>query len=203
MQPTTSTVCTRETSKRALFTSPLEKINPIGTKLTAVNIEIASRVQRSKRALFSPFANDDSKRRRTDSPDNEFSTINYGQTRRPQESPNKFQKSSSFGGLAETSAATSLRNRMFNRTQSEILPVQKPASQKHSFTKEIQKKSLWAISNSLGSKQITQSHPKFKEYVRILLKLIKKIFEEFYNPSARSVSDQLLKWVFFRTLLFL
>lgn len=194
MQPSTSTACTRETSKRALFTSPLEKKNPVSTKLTAINIEIASRVQKSKRALFSPFVNNDSKRRRTDSPDTEFSALSYGQNKlsRP-DSPNKFHKSSSFGGSAETSAASNFRKRLLFRTQSEVIPAQKAAVHKHTFTKEIQKKSLWAISNSLGSKQITQAHPQFKEYVRVLLKLIKKVFEEFYNPSARSVSDQLLK----------
>ena len=194
MQPSTSTACTRETSKRALFTSPLEKKNPISTKLTAVNIEIASRIQRSKRALFSPTVNDDNKRRRTDSGGSEMSTMSFGVGKMSRlESPNKFMKSSSFGGSAETAAAFDFKKKLLFRTQSEVLPVQPAQSFKQPFTKEIQKKSLWAISTSLGEKKINHSHPQFKEYCRLLLKLIKKIFEEFYNPSVRSVSDQLLK----------
>lgn len=53
---------------------------------------------------------------------------------------------------------------------------------------------MWSVSKALNSKQILQSHKDFNEYSKLLLKLVRDAFNEFYNPSVRSVSDQLAKF---------
>lgn len=105
----------RVSSKRALFTSPLETRN--FSKLSLPK-DVPSRLPR--RSLFSPENN---KRRRSTSPDHD--TENRCGKQRRIASPTKLAKSQSFS-IASTSASSavneSFRKRLFCRTQSEIFP---------------------------------------------------------------------------------
>lgn len=53
---------------------------------------------------------------------------------------------------------------------------------------------MWSVSYALKEKEIVQSHVNFKDYSKVLLRLVRKAFVDFYNPSVRSVSEQLKKF---------
>lgn len=108
----------RNSSKRALFTSPAE--NQSNLSLPVASNEPATRGISARKALFSPPRDENRKRR--SSPDND---IENRRKLRRLDSPTKFPKSQSFS-IASTSSSTALnesfRKQLFTRTQSEIFP---------------------------------------------------------------------------------
>lgn len=165
--------------------------------------EVSIRGRLPRRTLFSPASDENKKRRRSQSPDQDAE--NRGGKHRRLESPTRMPKSQSFSVAATSSTSTldaHFRKKLFGRTQSEVMA---PASSSRSvalgfretLTKDIKNKILWAVSTALTTKKISKEHEKFKEYASILAKLVKTIFLEFYNPTIKSISGQLSKFANF------
>lgn len=51
---------------------------------------------------------------------------------------------------------------------------------------------MWSASSSLQSKQISRDHEKFREYMSMLCRLVKKLLSEFYH-CGKSMSNQMQK----------
>lgn len=107
----------RVSSKRALFTSPLQS----GKTLTIAPKDVPIRGRLPRRTLFSPMNEENKKRKRSPLPDQDAE--NQGRKLRRFESPTKMPKSQSFS-VAPSSSCSSmesrLKMRMLYRTQSEV-----------------------------------------------------------------------------------
>lgn len=57
----------------------------------------------------------------------------------------------------------------------------------------VHQKLLWSASSVLQSKQINREHEKFREYMSMLCRLVKKLLNEFYHPG-KSMSNQMQKF---------
>lgn len=184
--------------------SPIE--SKMAVNLTIAPKEVPIRGRLPRRTLFSPANDENKKRRRSTSPDQDAE--NRGGKHRRLESPTRMPKSQSFS-VASTSSASTMdehyRKRLFYRTQSDVVPCATTSSNvnnvnigyKEPLTKEIKAKILWAVSTALTSKEISKQHEKFKEFASILAKLVKTIFIEFHNPALKSISGQLSKFANF------
>lgn len=105
----------RASSKRALFTSPMQSKKP----LPVVINELPMRGRLPRRSLFSPVSDENKKRKRSNSPDQDVEN-REGKLRRF-DSPTRMPKSQSFS-VAPSSSSSSMENRlkMLYRTQSEV-----------------------------------------------------------------------------------
>ncbi|XP_037955430.1 uncharacterized protein LOC119685261 isoform X2 [Teleopsis dalmanni] len=241
-------VPSRETSKRALFQSPAKKSVPknIIQKLP-IKPEIANRVEKSKRALFSPETSGKSsvsdqsdifkslpckntqfesvlKRKRIEDDDNdavdamEFSTQRNKQFRSSAENltPRALKiKSQSFCIGAGSSFTSSTATTTFNSTsltESEKTGLSNNSSRiclatnskiqrahsdmvmpSNSLTENQRKKLLWAVSQALQEKKITAQHTSFKQFASVLARVVRRIFQEFYQKSSTSNSETMLR----------
>jgi hypothetical protein len=107
----------RISSKRALFTSPIES-NELFKPLVLPK-DFTHRARLPRRSLFSPVNDENKKRQRSTSPDSEN---RVGKVRRL-ESPTRMPKSQSFSIAPSTSSlnlAESYRKNLIYRTQSEM-----------------------------------------------------------------------------------
>lgn len=106
----------RVSSKRALFTSPLNSQPQPTLSLSLAPKEIPQRANLPRRSLFSP--EEQKKRKRSTSPDQDAEN-RCGKQRRMQ-SPTRMPKSQSFSMAPATSTGESFRKQLFQRTQSEV-----------------------------------------------------------------------------------
>jgi hypothetical protein len=110
----------RVSSKRALFTSPIESKNLM--KPFVLNKEFPQRGRLPRRSLFSPVNDENKKRRRSTSPDQD--SENRGGKIRRFDSPTRLPKSQSFSIAPSTSSSTfadNYRKTLLYRTQSEMI----------------------------------------------------------------------------------
>lgn len=110
----------RVSSKRALFTSPIESKNLL--KPLVIAKEISTRGRLPRRSLFSPVNDENKKRRRSTSPDHDVE--NRGGKLRRLESPTRLPKSQSFSIAPSTSSSNlgeQFRKTLLYRTQSEMI----------------------------------------------------------------------------------
>lgn len=116
----------RASSKRALFTSPMQSRRPLPVA-TVNDVHLRGRLPR--RTLFSPMNDENKKRKRSTSPDQDAE--NRGGKLRRFDSPTKMQKSQSFS-VAPSSSSSLMENRlkmsMLYRTQSEVFAHASDAS---------------------------------------------------------------------------
>lgn len=63
----------------------------------------------------------------------------------------------------------------------------------NSLTENQKKKLLWAVSQALQEKKITTKHESFKQYASILARVVRRIFQEFYQKSSTSNSETMLR----------
>lgn len=190
---------TRESSKRALFQSPpKEKPKP------HIPPEIAQRLEKSKRVLFSPSKNETIKRKRED--DTALETMGMPSMKIQRTTSNvaqrtlKLAKSQSFcleSTNGSSSAATVTAGKsMFRSSSEQTFMSSQQLSQSH------RQKLLWAISESLKKKNICTSHVHFRQYASVLGKVVKRLFLEAAEPNTGStsatmsrISDRIVFWV--------
>ncbi|KAG5667494.1 hypothetical protein PVAND_015474 [Polypedilum vanderplanki] len=180
--------------KRALFNSP------VNSALPSCSRDLPKRITELPKRLFSPAQ----KRKRSPSPNIEN---RFGKSRRL-ESPSKVKsvmRNLSTTASLSTASSTSSLDVYFKKTQSLRSHSEMNLNKSTTFVNENnlgfrkpmseteKKKLLWATSSALQAKKISRDHDKFKEYMSILCKLVKKIFTEFYNPQ-KSMSSQMTKF---------
>lgn len=107
----------RATSKRALFTSPLDTKPSTSLSLASAPKEVPQRAKLPRRTLFSP--DDQKKRKRSASPDHDAENRCGKQMRT--HSPTRLHKSQSFSLAPSTSNGEGFRKQLFQRTQSEAV----------------------------------------------------------------------------------
>lgn len=105
----------RVSSKRALFTSPLDTKPSTSLSSSIAPKEVQQRAKLPRRTLFSP--EEQKKRKRSTSPDQDAEN-RCGKQQRLQ-SPTRMPKSQSFSMAPSTSGET-FRKQLFQRTQSEV-----------------------------------------------------------------------------------
>lgn len=192
----------RVSSKRALFTSPVEPCRPFISSLSQREITLRGRLPR--RTLFSPPNDENKKRKRSTSPDGVDE--NRAEKNRRLKSPTRMHKSQSFSIAPSTSSSIldeHFRKRLIYRTQSETVAQKTESTDVKlgymaKLTKDVLQKILCSVANALKSKGITNdTNDNYKQFVGLLARLVKKIFLEFYNPAIKSVSEQLSKFANF------
>ncbi len=189
---TKSTIPTRETSKRALFQSP-----PQQKPKPTISVDLARRVDKSKRMLFSPSA-DDMKSL------NSFSQP-IGKRRRDDDgllgNQSKLPRMSGFDDVP-TSRTLFAKSQTFCVTQSDDATV-KPSSVHRArsdmtligsqqLSQSHKRKLLWAVSTSLRKKNIGTQHSNFTAFASVLAKVVKRLFLETRDESA-STSDTMIR----------
>lgn len=191
----------RVSSKRALFTSPVEPCRPLISSLSQREISLRGRLPR--RTLFSPPNNENKKRKRSTSPDAD--NENRTEKNRRLQSPTRMHKSQSFSIAPSSSSLTfdeRFRKRLIYRTQSETVAQKIEGTEvklgyKEKLSKDVSQKILCSVANALKSKGLTNESNNYKQFGSVLAKLVKTIFLEFYNPAIKSVSEQLSKFANF------
>ncbi|XP_067630516.1 serine-rich adhesin for platelets isoform X2 [Eurosta solidaginis] len=66
-------------------------------------------------------------------------------------------------------------------------------AQTNTLTENQRKKLLWAVSQALQEKKITTKHESFKQYAAVLARVVRRIFQEFFQKSSTSNSETLLR----------
>ncbi|XP_054738432.1 uncharacterized protein LOC129244684 isoform X1 [Anastrepha obliqua] len=66
-------------------------------------------------------------------------------------------------------------------------------AQSNSLTENQRKKLLWAVSQALQEKKITTKHSSFKQYAAVLARVVRRLFQEFFQKSSTSNSETLLR----------
>lgn len=66
----------------------------------------------------------------------------------------------------------------------------------NSLTENQKKKLLWAVSQALQERKITVKHESFKQYAAILARVVKRIFQEYYQKNSTSNSETLLRYIY-------
>lgn len=77
--------------------------------------------------------------------------------------------------------------KIFQKSRSET------AAAAYSLTENQKKKLLWAVSQALQEKKINTKHEKFKEYAATLAKVVRRLFQEYYQKHSVSNSETMLK----------
>lgn len=180
---------TRETSKRALFQSP-----PQQKPKPTIPIDVARRVDKSKRMLFSP-SSDDVKS------SNSFSQP-IGKRRRDEDgllgNQSKLPRMSDVDDI-RTSRTMLAKSQTFcvNKTvNSETATVLRARSDVtlngQQLSQSHRRKLLWAVSTSLRKKNINTQHKDFTAFASVLAKVVKRLFLETRDESA-STSDTMIR----------
>lgn len=193
---TKSMIPTRETSKRALFQSP-----PQQKPKPTIPVDVARRVDKSKRMLFSPshderdmkavnsFSQPNGKRRRDDD------GLLGNQSKLPRmsgfddirTSRTMLAKSQTFCVTKTINNETIMNAPSVQRARSDVtLNGSQQLSQSH------RRKLLWAVSTSLKKKNINTQHPNFTAFAGVLAKVVKRLFLETRVESA-STSDTMIR----------
>lgn len=200
---------TRETSKRALFLSPTqEEVKNPGPSIAS---DISRRVEKSKRALFSPprrlersisnISNVSSQSSSTS-----FSMLNNNSNKKnPIERLHYFNRTSSDLSISlkrrlETDDDENMEphRSKFQRTEHHNNTLTKAASensmyQNQQLSASHKQKLLWAVSTSLKKKSITSSNSNFNLYASILGKVVKRLYLESLSTKTESTSGTMLR----------
>ncbi|KAL5286098.1 hypothetical protein ACFFRR_007656 [Megaselia abdita] len=212
----------RETSKRQLFQSPAKSLSKKTVVQQPPKSEFVNRLEKSKRALFSPDKSQDSNNSissftfsqpqikhsllRSDSRSSISSSID-SLTKRKRDDDD-VQKSSKF--FRTTSSSNLDSERITPRSlkiksqsfcvngdldkRSNLLRTGSVSTIGSSHLSENhRKKLLWAVSHALNSKQISVSNAKFKPFATTLARSLKSIFLEYYHKNGTSTSETMLK----------
>lgn len=98
--------------------------------------------------------------------------------------------SSSNQSLARASSITSLGGgSKLQKSYSET------TASSNSLTENQKKKLLWAVSQALQERKITAKHESFKQYAAILARVVRRIFQEYYQKNSTSNSETMLRYV--------
>ncbi|XP_011182927.2 uncharacterized protein LOC105212577 [Zeugodacus cucurbitae] len=94
-----------------------------------------------------------------------------------------------FGSVSALSSGSTVTNvsGKIQRSHSEMV------AQTSSLTENQRKKLLWAVSQALQEKKITMKHESFKQYAAVLARVVRRIFQEFFQKSSTSNSETLLR----------
>nr|XP_036219266.1 uncharacterized protein LOC106620791 isoform X2 [Bactrocera oleae] len=94
-----------------------------------------------------------------------------------------------FGSTSTFSSGSSAMNTTgkIQRSHSEMV------AQTTNLTENQRKKLLWAVSQALQEKKITMKHESFKQYAAVLARVVRRIFQEFFQKSSTSNSETLLR----------
>ncbi|XP_073844649.1 cyclin E-interacting protein minus [Musca autumnalis] len=95
--------------------------------------------------------------------------------------------SSSSQSLARASSITSLGGSKLQKSYSET------SASSNSLTENQKKKLLWAVSQALQERKITAKHESFKQYAAILARVVRRIFQEYYQKNSTSNSETMLR----------
>lgn len=188
---------TRETSKRALFQSP-----PQQKPKPTIPVDVARRVDKSKRALFSPSIDDRDKKptnsssqsilkRRRDEDGllgNQSKLPRMGGVDDIRDSRSMFAKSETFCVTKASNIDSKMNTSSVIRARSDVtLNGSQQLSQSH------RRKLLWAVSTSLKKKNINTQHPNFTAFAGVLAKVVKRLFLETRDDSI-STSDTMIRY---------
>lgn len=204
-------IATRETSRRALFLSPAqEEVKP------NVAPEFSRRVEKSKRALFSPP-------RRLERSFSNISTISCtsslgNSNTKLMHSENSLSQTSSFdvptnlkrkrecddGENMEPNCSklakyqgnlTSARLKSSSYLQSSLPKAASESSmyQNNQLSASHKQKLLWAVSTALKKKSITTSHQNFNHFASVLAKVVKRLYLETVSTKSESTSGTMLR----------
>lgn len=202
---------TRETSKRALFLSPAqEEVKP------TIAPEFSRRVEKSKRALFSPP-------RRLERSISNISTISstsfscnsnkklsfghensLSQTNSDVSMNLKRKRENDDGENVEPHCSKlakyhgSLTSARLNTSNSLNSTLTKAASESSMFqnnqlSASHKQKLLWAVSTALKKKSITTSHENFNHFASVLAKVVKRLYLETLSIKSESTSGTMLR----------
>ncbi|XP_039953396.1 uncharacterized protein LOC120770209 isoform X1 [Bactrocera tryoni] len=94
-----------------------------------------------------------------------------------------------FGSTSALSSGSTAMNSgaKIQRSHSEMV------AQTSNLTENQRKKLLWAVSQALQEKKITMKHESFKQYAAVLARVVRRIFQEFFQKSSTSNSETLLR----------
>ncbi|XP_065370215.1 uncharacterized protein mi isoform X2 [Calliphora vicina] len=95
--------------------------------------------------------------------------------------------SNSQSQLPRTSSVSSLLGSKLQKAYSDNMP------QSNSLSENQKKKLLWAVSQALQERKINAKHESFKQYASILARVVRRIFQEFYQKSSTSNSETMLR----------
>ncbi|XP_061389550.1 serine-rich adhesin for platelets [Musca vetustissima] len=95
--------------------------------------------------------------------------------------------SSSSHSLARASSITSLGGSKLQKSYSET------TASSNSLTENQKKKLLWAVSQALQERKITAKHESFKQYAATLARVVRRIFQEYYQKNSTSNSETMLR----------
>lgn len=185
-----STIPTRETSKRALFQSP-----PQQKPKPTMPVDVARRVDKSKRMLFSP-SHDELDMKSVDS----FSQPN-GKRRRDEDgllgNQSKLPRTGGVDGVRTMLAKSQTFCGTHNETITNTSSVHRARSDvtlsgSQQLSQSHRRKLLWAVSTSLKKKNINTQHPNFTTFASVLAKVVKRLFLEIRDESS-STSDTMIR----------
>lgn len=199
---------TRETSKRALFLSPTqEEKNPAPS---LVSSDISQRVEKSKRALFSPprrlersISNVSNVSNASGS--NSFSTFSNSNKKNHFDRVNTFNRTNSDLSISykrrldpDDDENMEPHRSKFQRTERNNSTLHKSASensmyQSQQLSASHKQKILWAVSTALKKKSITSTHNNFHSYASNLGKLVKRLYLESLPTKTESTSGTMLR----------
>lgn len=207
---------TRETSKRALFLSPTQDEPP---KEPVASAEIACRIEKSKRALFSPP-------RRLERSISNISTISNCSLSNSSHKMSQHMEahSSGLGRTYTDGSVMSMKRKRESYNEENMEPQRSSKIAKYQSQSTIQsltaahstmllpksasenamypsqqlsashkQKLLWAVSTSLKKKSITTGHESFNQYAAVLAKVVKRLYLETTISKSESTSATMLK----------
>lgn len=210
----------RETSKRALFQSPPKARI---TRIPSFTPEVASRVQKSKRVLFSPaklgrcssftFNND---ARLTGQNENKLRhhslhCISELDSSAGSTSSQAYKRKISEVDLDSSTENLAIQNSLkFAKSQSFCVAggsgasgrtlmrttseiISSTSGRQQHLSENHKKKLLWAVSQALQNKQITFKHSSFKHYVSVLARVTKRLYMEYEEGKPGGTSEKMLK----------
>ncbi|XP_055387860.1 uncharacterized protein LOC129616304 [Condylostylus longicornis] len=188
-------IFSKTTSNQILFSSSLQSVSVFTQKSECMtHPHVAYRIEKSKRALFSPenlkqkpF---EKKHLLEKEPFLKKRKITHAEANSEELSDNDFAKplkckSQNYcEDLVQFSSSITQENSL------------KQCSSDTNFSNQLsdshKKKLLWAVSKALQNQKIGVSHPKFKSYVSTLARAVKRLFLQFYK-KRNSTSEVLLK----------
>lgn len=176
---------TRETSKRALFLSPPQEEVKVD-----IAPEFTRRIEKSKRALFSPT------RRLERSISNISSISNNSSLKRPRENdddenvepPNN--KLAKYHGTVFQMRSSSAE---FKPTLLAKATSENSMCHPHQLSASHKQKLLWAVSTALKKKSVTTTHERFNHYASVLAKVVKRLYLEIFVAKSESTSATMLR----------
>lgn len=89
--------------------------------------------------------------------------------------------------MLRSSSVTSLMGSKLQKSYSDS------SATSNGLTENQKKKLLWAVSQALQERKITAKHESFKQYASILARVVRRIFQEYYQKGSTSNSETMLR----------